>query len=86
MPDGVAVARAQFVAGVLGGEHAQFGQVRGGQPVSGQAGVLHILDHEQGGEQALVVLVVKRGSIRTMNRRAPRWRFTDHRSRALPGL
>ena len=70
MPDGVAVARAQFVADVLGGELAQAGEVGGGQPVSGQDGAQHILDHERGGEQALVVLVVKHGRVRTMNTRA----------------
>ena len=44
------------------GELAQAGEVGCGQPVSGQAGAQHILDHERGGEQALVVLVVKHGT------------------------
>ena len=60
VPDGVAVAGAQFVADTLGRELAQAGEVRGGQPVSGQAGTQHILD-QRGGEQTLVVLVVQHG-------------------------
>ena len=64
------MALAQFVADVLGGELAQAGEVRGRQPVRGQAGAQHILDHERGGEQALVVLVVQHGTVRTMNNRA----------------
>ena len=62
-PDGVAVALEEFVADVLGGELAQLREVGRGQQVIGEAGAQQVLDHELGGEQALVVLVVQHGLV-----------------------
>ncbi len=62
-PHGIAVALAQLVTDVLGGELVQLGEIGGGQQVGWEAGAQPVLDHELGGEQPLVVLVVQHGLV-----------------------